>query len=255
MKLIRNIIAFILLAIGLNGCFENPNYPVVPQIEILNDDIYFGKATEPDDFDSIVLSLKFKDGDGDIGISTEDNGAFKYALKYYYRTGIENNIVNYKFKRANPNFEIDLGDGTTPKPLSSYDFVPPYSCTNWEIVRNAGNVITDTLFIIYNDNHYNIFVDFYTKTNGTFKKYVIEEEFFYPFCDRTFGRGRLPILSKNLGSPTPLDGKITWALNSRLFELIFSIKTLKMRIYIQDRALNKSNVVESKEFTLQTVIR
>ncbi len=257
MKLVKNILVFGLLSIVINGCFENPKYPAVPQIEVLNSELYYGKS-RTGGLDSIVVALRFTDGNGDIGLNDDDKGDFKYALQYYYRTGIDDNIVNYKFKRENPNFEINLADGSTPKPLSFYGFVSPFNCTNWQIIRNASNVITDTLFTIYNQNHFNIFVDFYIKNDigGSFKKYVISEEFAYPNCgDQTFGRGRLPILSNNLGSSTPLDGKIIWSLNSGLFDFIFSVKTLKIKIYIQDRALNKSNVVETKEFSLQSIKR
>lgn len=251
MKLIRNILGAVLLMVGLNACFETPTYPIIPQIEILNDDLYYGKSTTGD---SIVVALKFKDGDGDLGISDADNEVFDYAYKYNYPTGVGNNSVNYKFKRENPTFEIDLQDGSNPLPLSTYNFVTPYSCTHWEVIRNNSNVVTDTLFVIYNQNYYNIFVDFYTKnTDGTYTLFDPTTFFKYPNCSIAGYDGRFPILSKDLGKKSPLDGKLTYSLKGSAFDLLFGTKTMRLKITIQDRALNKSNEVTTKDFTLTSI--
>ncbi len=253
MKLIRNILGAVLLMVGLNACFETPTYPIVPQIEILNDDLYYGRG---DAGDSIVVALKFKDGDGDLGLSDADNNVFKFAYKYRYRTGVGDNVVNYKFKRENPTFLIDLQDGTTPLPLSTYDFVTPYNCTNWEVIRNSNNVVTDTLFVIFNPNYYNIFVDFYTKNNdGTYTLFDPSLVFKYPNCSIVGYDGRFPILSKDLGKKSPLDGKLTYSLKGAAFDLQFGTKTMQLKISIQDRALQKSNVVTTKDFTLASILR
>jgi len=252
MKLIRNILYAVLLMVGLNACFETPTYPVVPQIEILNDELYYGKSSTGD---SIVVVLKFKDGDGDMGLSDDDNDVFEYAFKYYYKTGNvinnKNELVNYKFKRNNPTFKIFKNDTL---PLSAYNFVSPYNCTNWEVVRNGSNVVTDTLFVIYNEDYYNIFVDFYTKnTNGSYTLFDPANVFKYPNCSIVGYDGRFPILSKDLGKKSPLDGKITYALKGAAFDLQFGSKTMQLKIRIQDRALNKSNVVTTKDFTLASI--
>ncbi|MBI3218636.1 MAG: hypothetical protein HYZ44_03925 [Bacteroidetes bacterium] len=251
MKLIRNILSAVLLMVGLNACFETPTYPIVPQIEIVNDDLYYGKS---DTGDSIVVVLKFKDGDGDLGISDADNDVFKYAYKYRYLTGVGSNVVNYKFKRENPNFTIDLQDGSTPLPLSTYNFVTPYNCTNWEVIRNDNNVVTDTLFVIFNKDYYNIFIDFYTKnTDGSYTLFDPTTYFKYPNCSISGYDGRFPILSKDLGKKSPLDGKMTYALKGSAFDLLFGTKTMRLKITIQDRALHKSNEITTKDFTLASI--
>ncbi len=253
MKWIRNIIGAALLMAGMNACFETPTYPKTPQIEFIDNELYFGRSA---DNDSIVIVLKFKDGDGDLGLSDDDSDVFKYAPKYNYRTGNGTQIVNYDFKRKNPSFEINLLDATS-KPLSDFNFVTPYNCTNWEIVRNANNVVTDTVFVLFNPDYYNIFIDFYTKNSDgkTFTKFDPTTYFKYPNCAISFYNGRFPILSKDLGRTSPLDGKITYSLKGQGFVDIFNIKTLQLKVRIQDRALNKSNEVTSKEFTLTSIRR
>lgn len=251
MKLIKNILGAVLLMVGLNACFETPTYPIVPQIEIVNEDLYYGRG---DTGDSIVVAVKFKDGDGDLGISDADNEVFEYAYKYNYRTGVGNNVVNYKFKRENPSFKIIYKKDTIP--LSTYNFVSPYNCTNWEVIRNNSNVVTDTLFVIFNENYYNIFVDFYTKNNdGTYTLFDPTTYFKYPNCSISGYDGRFPILSKDLGKKSPLDGKLTYSLKGSAFDLLFGTKTLQLKITIQDRALQKSNVVTTKDFTLASILR
>jgi hypothetical protein len=37
------------------------------------------------------------------------------------------------------------------------------------------------------------------------------------------------------------------------FDFIFSIRTLRLKIKVQDRALNKSNEIFTPEFTLQSI--
>jgi hypothetical protein len=252
MKSIKRLFVFALLSVGLNACFENPKYPVVPQIEILNDELYFGKSTS-EGSDSIVVALRFKDGDGDIGIDDSFKDPTFSLEKFYFLydanepnilryTTFEKSNVNYQFKKNNPQFDLP-------------EFTPPFSCSNWQVKRNVSNQPLDTIYTEFNSDFNNVIIEYLIKqTDGTFKKYDIDEVFLYPDCgDRTLGGGRIPNLSKNVGNPTPLDGKIVWSIKSFGFDAIFSIKVLKLRIYIKDRALHKSNIVESKEFTLQSI--
>ena len=55
-----------------------------------------------------------------------------------------------------------------------------------------------------------------------------------------------------MASPTAIAAYVAlFALTGFLF--LFSVKTLKLRITIQDRMLNKSNTIESGDFTLQQI--
>ena len=218
---------------SINACFSPPNYSIVPQIEFSN--IYYGKSTKSQQ-DSIVLTLKFKDGDGDLGLNDSFITDSTFAFQYYYT--YQGAIVNFKTKRLNPTLNLP-------------DFITPFNCTRWEVQRNSRNVVTDTLYTKFNPNYYNISVDFYVNE----VLFDPATYFIYPNCSVQGYSGRFPVLSNDPGKKSPLDGKITYSMKSFAFDVLFSIKQLKLKITIQDRALHKSNVVTTPSFTLQSIRR
>ena len=237
MKRIRNSVLIALVIIGFNGCFTAPTYPVVSQIEYAS--IYYGKATVGQD--SIVLEINFKDGDGDLGLDDTYNSDTTFSLQRYYT--YKGAPVTYKTKRQNPQLGLP-------------DFVTPYNCTNWDVKSNASFVVIDTLYTKYNPNFYTIFIDFLIKdAQGNFIKFDPAYYFIYPNCSIAGFNGRFPVLSKDPGKKSPLDGKIRYSLRSLNFEAIFGIKTLKLVVTIQDRALNRSNTIETPPFSLQILCK
>lgn len=240
----------VLVIVGLDGCFTQPSYPIAPQIQF--DGIYYTKATQSLQQDEIVLSLKFTDGDGDLGLdNTISDPDSIYSFEQYPPYTYQGELINYKLKRTSPNLRFP--DGTT---LGTYDFVTPYNCTNWKITTKTVNnvpVVQDTIFFVSNPNYYNIFVDFLVEqSDGSFQKFDLLAYFGYPNCELGFN-GRFPNLTQDPGKKSPLDGKLTYKLRSLGFDVIFGVKTLKLSITIQDRALNKSNTIETPEFTLATI--
>ena len=277
MKISGGLMVGFFLALTALSCFDPPEYPAEPQISFKEVRFLDG----PDQEDSLVLELFFRDGDGDLGLSPQETGCYAssqnaricfdgqlfevrrlsrpteaYGLiplgqsctttdanticltEKFFRIA-NDRLVNYAQKRTNPQF------------ASLPNFVKPFDCINWEFDRNPTNQqVIDTLYIELNPDHYNIFIDFLVKQpDGSFQEYDFRKE----FC--TTYDGRFPILSKNLDQPTPLEGVVRYAMPGLGFNLVFSIKTLKLRIQIQDRLLNKSNVIETPEFTLQSIRR
>ena len=232
MRWIRNVSCAFLLMAAINACFSPPNYPIVPQIEF--DNICYGKSTKPGGLDSIVLSLKFKDGDGDLGLNDSYNQDTTFTLQRYYN--YKGALVTYKTKRQNPSLGLP-------------DFVTPYNCTNWEVKRNSANVVIDTVYTTFNSNYYNIFVDFYV--NGV--RFDASNYFIYPNCSIAGYNGRFPVLSVDPSKKSALDGKINYSMFSSAFDALFSIKQLKLKITIQDRSLHKSNEITTPAFTLQSI--
>jgi hypothetical protein len=49
----------------LASCFNEPEFSNIPRIKF--EGLYFGKSNIEDNPDSLVLTLSFEDGDGDLG--------------------------------------------------------------------------------------------------------------------------------------------------------------------------------------------
>ncbi len=243
---IRNLgIGLILLAI-FNSCFSPPEYPVEPQIEFQS--IKFKDVANAGDADSLILTLRFKDGDGDLGLQESDTATFKYANKYFFK--LLANGTNQKVIALDKTSTFITFD--TKSTVAGYDTLPNLGCANWEAITLNGK--KQTVYFQLNPNHYNIFVDFYVKNgNGTFTKFDPKEVFAYPNCVVNLFNGRFPILSKDPSKESPLEGTIRYSMRSTGFNLFFGTKTMKLKVWIQDRALNKSESIETPEFTLQSI--
>lgn len=235
MSLIRGFGLFVIILTGITACFNPPEFPIQPSIEYESVDyVEYGNGFDTN-ADSLILKIKFRDGDGDLGLAATETSP-PYNNKYYFKMS-NDKFITYSTKRTVPGYD------TLP------DFVQPYNCINWEVFRQ-NNAVVDTFYFQLNPDFYNITVDYLVKNNdGSFTEYKWEEAFNYPACGGTFD-GRFPILYKDQPG-APLEGTIRYGMGSTGFKILFSIKTLKLRIQIKDRALNKSNIIETPEFTLQ----
>lgn len=247
----------ILASFFATSCFDKaPAYSVTPSIEFSS--FCFRDSKNESDADTLVLSLKFRDGDGDLGLSASDPGDSEapFNEKFYFQKQpngslvkltkyLKTSMLNYQDKRLNPLYD------TLPS------FVPPFSCTKWEVITDGNTTrpkVLDTLYRIFNPYHYNINVDFYTKNfDGSFTKFDWNKFLSYPNCPRAEFNGRFPILSNDMSVKSPLEGVLTYNLVGLGYKQIFSIKTLKLKIRITDRSLSRSNQLESPEFTLQSI--
>ncbi len=224
-EIIKYVGLVIILASALWGCRDLPTYPNTPSIEF--NSVFFKKGELTD---SLFVSLYFKDGDGDLGLNPDSDTHDPY------------NAINYTSKTNGER--LTYADRNTPP----YDTIPPYEfpyfCTNY-LVEEA-----DTFHITQNPDHFNIFIDFYVKKNGQWNLYdwITANP---PQCGETYD-GRFPILNPN-GQKRPLEGSLKYGLTGAGFEVIFKLDTLKLEIQIQDRALNKSNIVETPEFVLRDI--
>lgn len=239
MRLIRNLGWMAAMAIGIGGCFKAPEFPIIPSIEFNN--IEFTDVKDPSVDDTLKLTLNFKDGDGDLGLDPSETDA-PYNEKWYYRFS-DGTFITYKTKRTDPRYD------TLP------DFVTPYNCTNWEVTTDpTSGVVLDTLYFQFNPTHYNIFVQFYVQQpDGTFKLFDWANEFIYPNCNVGGFNGRFPILSKDLSQKAAQEGKIQYSMRSVGFNYFFSIKFIKLKVEIMDRALHLSDTVETKAFQLKAI--
>lgn len=242
------------IALFLLSCFDPPEYSNVPTIEF--DKVTFVDVPNTSDPDSLIIIVRFKDGDGDLGLDANaaSDTLFPYQSRTFFDT-IPNSPLGYYFPYNPLNPDMVFITYSTRRTNKNYDTLPlftkPYNCVNYEIMTVNGKL--DTFYFQRNPYHYNIRVDYLVKNNdGSFTEFDWTEEFAYPQCGITFD-GRFPILSRDLSRSAALDGKIRYGMASTGFNILFSIKTLKLRITIFDRALNRSNAVETPEFTLQQI--
>ena len=70
-----------IFGISVISCLEEPQYSEIPNIEF--EQIIFRDLKDASSADSLILSVKFQDGDGDIGINPSETGN-PYNSKYYF---------------------------------------------------------------------------------------------------------------------------------------------------------------------------
>ena len=239
----------------VGACFEPPQFSNVPSITIENVRVKaVAGASTPD---SLIVSIGFKDGDGNIGISGSENGP-PYHERWFFLTsplptcepgvpapctrvsyideGNLANYVTYKLRRQGAPYDI----------LPA--FAQPYDCVNYVVLKNSNQVTIDTLYSEPNPQYFNLFIDVYVKNGASFQKFEFNNAP-YPNCNIYGLNSRLPILAKDgdVNSKLPLEGVITYKLTSASFTPLIG-KTLKLKIRIMDRDGNESNEDESNEF-------
>lgn len=301
MKLIKGLALLSFLALATGACFDPPEFPAKPQIEYAG--IEFIETSDPSDFDSLILYLNFKDGDGDLGLSAQDlrhrSDPYHYANFYQENNGKVEPIAteagfidSYEFElllisdpnrgklvtystRKKPEYSfLPAGETCGPSVMKNYEYLGgpigdsdnPRNNTGRRLLIRAEDKaavaesmllvdsfprssplyyqIRDTLYYTRNPTHNNIEVDFLVKdptAPGGFREFDWYEE----YC-QTFD-GRFTILSDGENA---VDGNLRYAMTSTGFKINFSIKTLKLRVKIRDRALNESIEIETPEFRL-----
>jgi hypothetical protein len=98
MKILKSL-AVLFTALALGSCFDPPEFPNVPEIEFA--DIRFVEGNATNRTDSLILTLRFKDGDGDLGID---------ATLPQFNSAPYNNVIIYQTDQANPSTLIPLKD-------------------------------------------------------------------------------------------------------------------------------------------------
>ncbi len=241
---------------AVDSCVKQPEYSIVPQIQIPT--ISF-KREAPTFPDTLIFTFKFTDGDGDLGVNGDEkriyNGKDSIDIEspYYYVYDTTINKVWYythtnsvtlrpKFKYV--NFRSKRKIATAP-----FDTLPSLSCKNWELRSSP----IDTLYLELNPKTNNIFIDAYIKNTGSNTYTYFDPTTYFgstnlKLCVTNFFYGRFPVLAKDVNKKNPLDGILTYKIPSAALYLIFHNKTVKFKIYITDRAFHKSNVIETSDY-------
>lgn len=219
----KNYSGIFFLAIASFSCVNSPdNFPSTPEIGFST--IEFVPTAGPD---SLIISLNFKDAEGDLGLgATEINPPF--------------NAVDYQ--RNNVGELITYS--TRPPEAPSYN---PIDWVVDPIINNA--TVKDTIWVVQNPNQYNIFVKFFIKRSGQYTEFKWQDPPFF-----TTFNGRFPRILNN-DETQAIEGNIKYAMLSSGWESIFRTDTLRIEVQIQDRDLNRSNEVTSPDVTLKNITR
>ncbi|MFY0689444.1 MAG: hypothetical protein JXQ90_19900 [Cyclobacteriaceae bacterium] len=241
-----------LVLVFLIGCFEPPAFPLEPEISFNRMEFVDVEGAA----DSLVLTFDFQDGDGDIGLSSSDYLPPFHSFDLVFDSNGEPVFYN------DTAFTLPLYSiyDSTQRELPVYEFsgeLPEYSCrdytSGYEYVINGDTIFSrqDTLLIDQNEFNKNIYLEFLRKRGADYVS--INNEFSRGSCDEFFN-SRIPVFDEdNMGRA--ISGSISFAMLSQGFKATFRNDSIKVRFYIFDRGLNKSNVAESPDFVLRDITR
>mgnify|MGYP001467353718 FL=1 len=237
----------ILVLFAFISCEKDEGISKIPSISYEN--IEFKKSINNITQDSLILTINFIDGDGNLGLSNDENS---YPYHPY------NAIIDQEFNW------VTLGSSTVTPPLYVYepngtyysfsnnDNRPSYNCEDYIIDTVSSTSKLDTFFIQKNDFNKNIFIEFLKKENNDFRvidwKRIFDEEY---GCGIDFN-SRFPPLNISNSSQL-LSGKLRYGMVSYGFEMVLKNDIFKLRVHIIDRELNKSNIIETPEVTLEEI--
>ncbi len=243
----------LLFTILLYSCSDeevNEVYSDIPAIELQSIEFIDASGIQ----DTIKVIISYTDGDGDLGIDPRETTAPFNQRNYF------SNKTGGLF-----DFETEgVDDLMTISDAQVIDTLPPFSgdyiCYNWdtnpELYLNDGSQLQDTVYFQFNPYFYNYIVDFYMDDGSGFKLYDWRREM---DCSTNFN-GRMPRIKSNCNDCIIAEGAFTikqffntgtieYSLVSIGFKQVFKGKSIKLRLQIIDRALNKSNRIETTELS------
>jgi hypothetical protein len=266
--------------VAVSACFEAPEFSDTPRITFK--DIKFKEIGEASDYDTLILYLDFKDGNGDLGLSSlnEDDFEVPYNSEFYFlATGSGDTIpivstIKQNYTVLNDNEQPGKIVTSNTRLLPGYEYLPAYnpnSCVNYSFLTevlvpfssvDATYDIQDTInlngkdyaeiqeAVLFrpNPNHYNIEIKFWQFQGGEF----VEFDWFKEYCITFDGRFSTSLSAIPTYDDRPIEGTIRYAMPSTSFLAIFGTNTLRISARIRDRALNVSNTVYT-EFDLNKI--
>ncbi len=285
MKVIKGLILVCFLGVSINSCFNPPEFTNSP--EITYNKIEFKEVPGAGTNDSLILYINFKDGDGDLGLDPEDPfySEEPYHPSYYYLTdpdcigspcdttqvstiivydtegvpyvlldseGIPGKLVTNRTRNEPGYGNLPVYINGNCKYYSEDQLLVPATSADasYNISDTLTNSVGDLFFVIQepflykqNVNHYNIEVKFEVFENGDWPEFHWSE-----FC-LTYN-GRFPVIS---GQSSALEGTLRYGMANPSFLALFSLKELRLKVKIRDRALNPSNEVTTQQFNLDRI--
>ncbi|MEM9859546.1 MAG: hypothetical protein AAF843_19490 [Bacteroidota bacterium] len=274
-KIITTGIISAIMASLLSSCFDDPEFADTPRIEF--ESIAFVKSRSVDESDSLIIAINFEDGDGNLGLNSQGDLEPPFNQRNFF-----NNKNGQVFDTSRDRY----GDLLTLSDRNEIDTLPIYDefdfpCLIWEVqpsffydttaileentvlseIELNGNFerIPDTVYFKTNERHNNIIVRIFRDENNNG---IIEEESeFFDWrkilssqCTANLD-GRFPSGTDGvLNDGNPKEGTIIYNIVlSAISDILTEDKKLKFRLYIYDRAGNRSNVIDTPEVTLDEI--
>jgi hypothetical protein len=209
----RFIFCLLVPALALiSACQKAPEYPLTPEITFTSINRYLvNNPFSLVPIDSIIITVDFKDGDGDLGLFPNQAPFTSFDVMYDNM----NNFVRYN------------GSST-------------FSCDSFNIDYYDSDAFVDTVKGVRNADYYNYFLELKIKTDS-----VNYRDFNFPYCSNI--NGRFPELNPG-NYHGPLEGQLAFTINNtKVLRDSLANKTVKFRIQIKDRAFHQSNTVESPD--------
>ena len=217
MKTIKGLGIFTFFIL-LSGCFSPPEFSNVPKIDY--ESIVF-RAGATGAADTLILSLTFQDGDGDIGLSDEETDPPFHSTNYYIENGGDTTRLATVSRYSTTPPVIEVPKGTKGKLVTHrtrkklvggqkvYEnifppYVDPYRCTSYRydsifvsapdtaIFSKSGYFLDRVMHSnIGNPDLYVLKDTFYFKPNPYAKNIIIE--FWVQQDNNSFEKFALPI--------------------------------------------------------------
>ena len=255
------------------GCSAPEDFSTIPEItfESLEYQEIGVVGTINDEPDSLILEFGFTDGDGNIGINANEE-EFPYH-EFDLIVDSEGRFVTFGATDVQPPLlRFTPGVGVVSE-FSSIDNRPGFSCDDYDFlfINSGKNTVLsksaegsleedqtefsrDTLYIVKNPNFNNITINFFIKRSEDNYELVDWKRVF----DEQFGCGidfssRFPIFdNSSIGSS--LEGTIRYKMQSAGFRSILRTDEFRLEFSIRDRAFNESNVVVTRDLTLDDIL-
>jgi len=279
----RTILFVLLLAAGCDEDEGEKDVPAEPLIE--SNALAFTKLPSSG-AGMFKLDLKVRDGDFNLGIANIDSPHHPFIVMLENNGGLEGIIPTYeevnevglvyrvetaqtgkiatlahmrKTQSEPPAYSCDVYLYT--RIVADFDLVDETTCNILDTVLVDGDqmsLIADTLHVIVNENYYNIFVDFLVKQqDGSYEVFDWEQQDCTTFDGRFFPLDDLAIGSISANEPFEIKRIsksrmiLSYSMRSLGFIALLSGRTVKLRAYIVDRALNNSNTIETEPVVIE----
>lgn len=278
----------IIAALALSMCTEPEEFPNTPEITF--NDLVFKNSDSGQD--SLILSIDFKDGNGDLGLNSDQNLSEDSFFPYHDLEAIidgQGQFVTLLSESTSFPWRKTFPNSTFTEIYGEIDDRPDFSCLDYEIGYlnpektfftsdprifdednrvqikfhtslngtisiDPSTLVEDTIYVKKNENRFNILVDYFVKRNGEYELFDWLTQFDETGCQGIDFNGRFPIFDQtNLNNGSALEGTLKYSMLSSGFNISFRNDTIKLRVVIKDRALNNSNVIETPDFTLQAI--